>query len=811
LVRVEHLLARALAGGVPTRALTVASPVDVPPRVLRLRLGRRVMAAVAMSQRQRPRPVETILAELLVAAVEAERDALLTPVTPAAPAARGSSGALARWRPEQAAWLEDLHGKLRSGDAPILLAEAATGLGKSRVLAALATSALTTATPEAPIVVAAPTVAVLQHLLAEADAFDRAALHAHAHVLLGRAQFVHPAALAAWCDDLPPAMLEREDTAGTLAAVRAWMAAGGPEVRDAPTTRLHATTPGLAWLAADLGTLAPTWPLAEFLLTDADDPNAGEDAYRAHQAAAREASWIFTTHAMLATDQHLAILRKAAAGARFPRIGLLLLDEAHQFDNIMADLVGHDVAVSRVLTDLRTIVAGSGRTTKALASSALAATGQLIDAARALPGAERLTIAPGTLRGTDPAWRALRTSLAIVVPLLTQLTTSGRRRLDAALRLRLTRAARALGHIARGAQWVALDRSAVRRWPSFAVGATTLRREYEALWAAVDRAVLVSATLALPTGYVGHGNRRGESYDLMAADILRIPRTRRVDVPPARPAWVTAGVSCTMPGASPAVRAALTPPKRRLIDRGAEDAARDMMAAGAYAPDGADDVSRLNKQQWWQSVAAVIAHRVRGTAAGGTLVLCGSYEDTQGLTEALARYDVPEADLLAHTPGVPLLEMRDRFLIRARAGGRPVWCATGSAWTGLDCRDVQAATPNEDHGLTDLVIPRVPWSLNRSLVHAARCRRNFAKYETADTALRLRQGLGRLVRQPGLQHRRVWMLDARCWNTEDARQRRLYAPMREVLGVYGQKLVLTTMPPTTLAVRITHEEGQTNG
>jgi CRISPR type IV-associated DEAD/DEAH-box helicase Csf4 len=263
-----------------------------------------------------------------------------------------------------------------------------------------------------------------------------------------------------------------------------------------------------------------------------------------------------------------------------------------------------------------------------------------------------------------------------------------------------------------------------------------------------------------------------------------------------------------MPGSTPAVRAALTPPKRPRVDVTADEAALDQahQLHQLHQMDAHDDVSRLNKQQWWQSVAAVIAHRVRATAAGGTLVLCASYEDAYGLADALAVADVPDDDLISPAPETPLLELRDRFLARARGGTRPVWCATGAAWTGLDCRDAQAAGPGDDRGLTDLVIPRIPWSLNRSLVHAARCRRNFVKYETADTALRLRQGLGRLVRQPGLRDRRVWMLDARCWNPEDARQRRLYAPMREVLAVYGHKLVLASMPPTTLAVSVTRTE-----
>ena len=59
LARVQALLARALSVGVPTRPLS-PKPAGVAPRHLRLRLSRRVIAAVEMSQRQRPRPVSTV-------------------------------------------------------------------------------------------------------------------------------------------------------------------------------------------------------------------------------------------------------------------------------------------------------------------------------------------------------------------------------------------------------------------------------------------------------------------------------------------------------------------------------------------------------------------------------------------------------------------------------------------------------------------------------------------------------------------------------------------------------------------------------
>jgi ATP-dependent DNA helicase DinG len=798
--RVQELLQQALTANAPLHP-TLSSPTE--GRRLRLRVGRQAIAAITMSQRQRPRAASVVFTELLLAGLAVERAASSHDDDRAGFAGRSASAhesaephrePAPTWRPVQAEWRTQLRAALATGDNPIVLAEASTGIGKSRVLADIARDALATASADRPIVIAAPTVAVLQHLLQEARLVDAASVDAHAQVLLGRGQFVDVDALDAWLADLPPELLEGDRCLATVATVRAWRANQGPAVPHAPTALLHHASPSLAWLAADLHAIASSWPLDDLLLRADALPNAGADAWAAHLAQAQDARWIFTTHALLASDIRTRRYPRLAASGRLPHIGLLILDEAHQFDGIVANTVGHDVAISRVITDLKAIEAVTTRTTQTLARAARLAATAVMEATRAMTGPTQQMLAPGAIM--EPSWRPLRLALGGA-------TT--------ARRARLLQAATALQHVVAGRQWVALDRSPVRRWPSFAVGATSLRQDYARFWAVVDRAVLTSATLALPTGGAGHGRRIAESYDVMASDVLRVPATRRINVAPLRPAWVTAGVTLMVPGTTPAVRDALTPPRASRARTTASAVTASAVTSPPVAsvdivdsePDPQDDLTQSARRRWWIELARLIAGRIQPTAAGGTLVLCASYDDVQGISDALRLAGLLESVLLEQQRGHGISGDRATFVHRARAGVRPVWCATGAAWTGLDCRDLEARTAAEDRVLTDLVIPRIPWNQNRSLVHATRARQQPLKYETADTALRLRQGLGRLVRQEGLRHRRIWMLDARCWASVDAPHAAYYRLIRHVLSGYAARQVIEEMPRWNVAANLT--------
>jgi len=111
------------------------------------------------------------------------------------------------------------------------------------------------------------------------------------------------------------------------------------------------------------------------------------------------------------------------------------------------------------------------------------------------------------------------------------------------------------------------------------------------------------------------------------------------------------------------------------------------------------------------------------------------------------------------------------FMYLSKQGHKPLWLATGAAWTGLDIgghEPWQALFGEKipadlDNVLTDLVIPRIPYGLNKSLTHSHRVStRPGIPWEILDTMFRLKQGFGRLIRRMGLPgNRRLFLLDGR--------------------------------------------------
>lgn len=88
-------------------------------------------------------------------------------------------------------------------------------------------------------------------------------------------------------------------------------------------------------------------------------------------------------------------------------------------------------------------------------------------------------------------------------------------------------------------------------------------------------------------------------------------------------------------------------------------------------------------------------------------------------------------------------------------GRRPVWLGLGAAWTGIDLSDESATDPADDTMLTDLVITRLPVGLNRTLTHERRIAIAGFSIVSLEGVWQLRQGLGRLVRRPGVRNKNL--------------------------------------------------------
>ena len=111
--------------------------------------------------------------------------------------------------------------------------------------------------------------------------------------------------------------------------------------------------------------------------------------------------------------------------------------------------------------------------------------------------------------------------------------------------------------------------------------------------------------------------------------------------------------------------------------------------------------------------------------------------------------------------------MARQFRAIAAGGKRPIAIATGGAWTGLDLSDSQVS-PEEDTLLTDLIISAIPFNTQRSYLHLQKVQRLGMNVEISYALRKFTQGLGRLIRRPGVKDRRLWILDNRLESVRSA-------------------------------------------
>jgi CRISPR type IV-associated DEAD/DEAH-box helicase Csf4 len=259
------------------------------------------------------------------------------------------------------------------------------------------------------------------------------------------------------------------------------------------------------------------------------------------------------------------------------------------------------------------------------------------------------------------------------------------------------------------------------RLPSVTVGPSYLRHYFDALWESCESACLLSATLYTC-------EKPGQFSSRYLRLKLCLPSDRALDTKPFIAPWIYD-----------------TPTVHTVAPASAE----------AFAYPGGEAPAELEK--WFDTIAHSLSI-IANDAAGGTLVLCNSYADTEALG---GRLDSIKRRLIVQTRDNSVKALTAVFKVKARDGERPVWIATGPAWTGLNLRDELAENAADDRILTDLVITRSPMGRNRTAAHMSRVSTLGFEHELLDAAFTLRQGLGRLIRREGLQDRRIWFLDGR--------------------------------------------------
>lgn len=273
----------------------------------------------------------------------------------------------------------------------------------------------------------------------------------------------------------------------------------------------------------------------------------------------------------------------------------------------------------------------------------------------------------------------------------------------------LSRARGILRDCMSGMSTIGLELTPVQERPLLTSGQSNLQRPFELLWDSVAAGALVSATLY--TDGVNAGLMRWK---------VAVPKPRAQFLAPVIPAWVKSPVTL-------------------------------MKARVAITPDESDD---------WHDALAEQIEQVAAQAVGGTLVLATAYATIEGLKQRLApvlgERLICQSSQLSSSAGAAVFRVH---------GNRPVWLAVGSAWTGIDLSD-KSVRAEEDFMLTDLVICRLPFGANRSLTHHRRMQIAGQGVNIQETVWHLRQGIGRLVRRPGVPNKKLWILDCRIDSKE---------------------------------------------
>jgi len=278
--------------------------------------------------------------------------------------------------------------------------------------------------------------------------------------------------------------------------------------------------------------------------------------------------------------------------------------------------------------------------------------------------------------------------------------------------------------------WI-VRRSRVRGWCSISVGPKSVGHILKSIWDNVRGVACVSGTLAIP--------RVGWSDYAFAANTLALPSLSLVALPPVVARWIY-DPTCHIPSAQ---------------EQSSLSYSHNNEFLAGDRPDGL---------LWLNEVSGCI-YRISGSAAGGVLVLCNSYADAESLHRRFSESDRKRTSLLHKRDEAPLSALKYAFLdacesARKGDGRYPILFATGGAWTGLDI-SLGDLPPADDLALTDLVVTRCPWNSNHSVTHKQRVKTLGFCAQSSDTAFRLRQGIGRLMRREGSTHRRLHILDGR--------------------------------------------------
>lgn len=391
----------------------------------------------------------------------------------------------------------------------IAFAEAATGTGKGRMIASLAASA---AARGDSVVVSAP-LAVTWQLLDDLAELEQA-VTAGFDLILGRANFVSPQALAAWADD--------ENHTDMLA----WIAGGGKPLTDRARKAETLLGKPLRWLLDDALSIDSELPITSIMLTpDAGEDCEGEQVYQALRNNKGAAAIVLCSHHLLASHirqaQMMGLTDEDEDHPALPlplTIDTLIVDEAHLLESAFAAINSHTLHLRPLIRSVEREIR-TGRTALLASLNDLAAFVSTKASEKARSNHHTLASMDGLadiLKALDSAiQKAKLTKTQQAEPIKVQLEVA-RSGIRAALS---------------GSMTLKCEVSPVRKYPQLIVGRASLDKVMAFLWDRVAGAALISATL-----YSDDNSAK------LARWKLGVPPARALYLPAVHPAWVAKSV-----------------------------------------------------------------------------------------------------------------------------------------------------------------------------------------------------------------------------------------------------------------------------
>lgn len=621
-------------------------------------------------------------------------------------------------RPRQDVFYKNIAASLAA--KRICLAEASTGLGKSRAMVAAAIMAALQ--NKCPVVIAAPTLAILGgSLWAEYEALSASGLGrtVTARFFPGASEFVDHEKLREY---LQGSLLLEEDYDQ---AVADWVAQGGPNLVDTPLTNaLKKSGKPLCWLMSDLRALATQLDPNEFRVITTKSSDEAKALYAALRADAGAAQIIFCTHAMLA-------IAHSHFWSWFPTPAVLMVDEAHLFEATVSEIHSDRLSLFSLRHHVRVTKKAAGHGPSSAAGKLESIVTEIIQLLKSLDSGEAKGIKLSPSSSEAPTLKALfdKASVQIASRTLAKTTRIAEaRQAIAAVRELLSGKVNTYGRV---------DYSPDRRFPGILIGKRSVAGVMSDLWRDVKGGiVLASASLSTLDQF---GNSK---FDYMA-DVLYLPTARLDSPPPIIAPWLRKIPTLYTPRA----------------------------AAGLSRPCAAERTDET-ELKWLKNLAKAVTHAAKG-AKGGTMVLLTSYTQISVLGELLEalpdnlvttdKNESPQSRIIRQMPDEKFVVCEQRFRASHNIGQRPILLALGVAWTGVDLTD-KAVPPEKDFLLSDLIIGCLPIGLNRSSTMARRVELQGVLPIIKEALMTLTQGLGRAVRSERSAPKNIWVMDGRIWS-----------------------------------------------